>query len=223
MSDPELRQPDPETAAVPQQPRLNLRARVYLVAAGVVVLAAGALVAFLLLRKGEKEASWVPDPALLRELGEEVEVGGYRIRPPRDYQRTPVVRAQEEPDDGVYIWLGPVGAEGAIPDLAVSLTPALGLTDSQLEVMLDIILQGTRQNWRAWIQEPVEVGRVNGLKFFRARWRGIRVFTGQPMRGFVYLGRDGDTLISINGHDVEPDHEQPRRLAETAALTFRKP
>jgi hypothetical protein len=222
MSDPELRQPEPEPAAAPQQPRLDLRARVYLIAAGVVVVAAGAFVAFLLLRTGEK--SWKPDPALLGDLGEEVEVGDYRIRPPRDYRRLPAVSAQGRPGDSVYIWLGPARADGAVPRLRVLLlTPPPGEADNDLEDILDKFLKGAREHWRAWIQESVEAGRVNGLKFVRTRWSGISIATGQPTRGFIYLARDGETVIQISSQDVEPDHEQPLRLAETAALTFRKP
>ena len=222
MSDPELRPPEPETAPVPQQPRLNLRARVYLIAAGVVIVGLGALVAFLLLRKGDK--SWKPDPALLEELGEEVEVGDYRIRPPRDYRRLPAVSAQGRPGDRVYMWLGPARADGARPQLTVlHVTSPPDEADNDLEAILDKRLKRAREHWRAWIQEPVEAGRVNGLKFVRTRWGGINIATGQPTRGFVYLARDGNTVIQISSQDVEPDHEQPLQLAETAALTFKKP
>jgi len=103
------------------------------------------------------------------------------------------------------------------------LTPPPGEADIKLEDILDRFLKGASEHWRAWIQEPVEAGRVNGLKFIRTRWSGINIATGQPTRGFLYLARDGDIVIQISSQDVEPDHEQPLGLAETAALTFKKP
>jgi hypothetical protein len=67
-----------------------------------------------------------------------------------------------------------------------------------------------------------ERGQINGLTFMRVYWSGTDADKQRKRHGAMYAGKDGSTLIFISSQDVEPHHERALKLAETAALTFKK-
>jgi len=42
------------------------------------------------------------------------------------------------------------------------------------------------------------------------------------MRGFVYVARDGDTIVQIASQDLTPETAETLPLAEASALTFKR-
>ena len=70
-----------------------------------------------------------------------------------------------------------------------------------------------------WTQTSPERGQLNGLTFVRAHFSGDKE---GKRNGFMYVAKDGSTVIQITSQDAEPHHEHALKLAEAAALTFQR-
>jgi len=90
------------------------------------------------------------------------------------------------------------------------------------EQYLDRWLDRLKQRRTNWSQTPIERGRINGLSFIRIHWSGTDPDNQAKLHGFVYVAKDGPKYIQIRSQDVEAHHEQSLKIAETAALTFKK-
>jgi hypothetical protein len=163
---------------------------------------------------------WEPEAALLEKLQPETEVEAYRVRPPKGYTMT----ATPAPNGKAYAWAGAPRANGVTPSFTV-----LVMTVPQREATISAedfvgkMLEGVKKRRDGWQQSATERGQVNGLEFARTRWSGTEPTKGWKMHGFSYGFKDGNTYVQLASQDAEPDHEAPLKLAEAAALTFRKP
>jgi hypothetical protein len=172
---------------------------------------------------GEKPGAlpaWVPDKALLTKLAPYTTVAGYQVRPPKGYD---AIEPPPAPPGGKYFgWAGARRADKSSPSLtvAVATPPPEVATKATLEQFLDSMLNGVKIRRTNWKQTAVERGQVNGRTFLRARWSGT--IKDWKMHGFMYVTRDGDTFIAVSSQDVEPHHTEALKLAEAAALTFKK-
>jgi hypothetical protein len=90
------------------------------------------------------------------------------------------------------------------------------------EKFLESMLKGIAKRRTDWQQTPAESGQVNGFSMLRARWSGTEPEKHWKMHGFLYIAQDGLSFIQISSQDVEPNHEEPLKLAEAAALTFQR-
>jgi hypothetical protein len=144
-------------------------------------------------------------------LGEEVPVGAYRVRAPKDY-----VAEKVAPQEGkqVFRWKGP----GAGTAFEVSLAPAPDEKNLEalLEKEIDSVAGWRGLGWGCSLAEPV---MINGLKFVRASW-SLQARPHRPAAaGVVYVAIDGDTLIRISARDPAP---RPGGPGEAAPQTFRR-
>jgi len=60
------------------------------------------------------------------------------------------------------------------------------------------------------------------MNFARIRWEGTEPTRNWDMRGFVYVARDGDTIVQIASQDLTPETAETLPLAEASALTFKR-
>jgi hypothetical protein len=169
-----------------------------------------------LLPAGERgRPRWIPPESLRERLGEEVEVGAYRMQAPPGFR---LERREPEAGRRVFLWKGPAGA-GGTAQLEVVLGPgAKDRPEDAVETALAAV-PCLRQGWTC---TPAQRGEVNDLTFYRAIWHGLEKEGRQRAHGFEYAGRDGETLIRVSGRGPQLDGGA-LLLAEAATLTFRKP
>jgi predicted Zn finger-like uncharacterized protein len=207
-----------------------------LVGGGVLLLAGGVVALVLVLNRDrdspaqkssaqEKESSkgadWRPEAAMLDRLAPETTVEGYRVRPPKGY----TLKVMQKVTSKGYGWAGPRGAGGTHSQFLISVASPLPAeyANLTLEQMLDRMMKAVElRNAQGWTRTPTERGQINGLPFVRTYWSGFSSTLGRKMHGFWYLTRDGQTLVMLMSQDAEPGHEEPLKLAEAAALTFKK-
>jgi hypothetical protein len=165
--------------------------------------------------------AWTPEKAHLGQLAPEVKMPGFRIRPPKDYR----LQQQTHGTGQGFSWVGATRGDGTRPYLMVLvLTPPPRETKLYSpEQALNTLLAGIQRRRDDWKRSDAEQGTVNGREFVRARWSGIESTTQHTMRGFSYVTVDGGTIIQVSSQDVEPHDRAALKLAETAALTFRRP
>jgi peroxiredoxin len=158
---------------------------------------------------------WLPGSIAYGQLGDEVEVGRYRMRPPQGF-------VLEKSDAGrpTYRWKGLPRADGVVPVLEVTLTPEPPPPDRKLEDILEKDLEAIPcPNPRlGWSCSGAERGEVNGLTFVRATWGVTQA--ARRTNGYNYVAADGDTLIRIFWQDSAPVMYTTPQSA--APLTFRK-
>jgi hypothetical protein len=167
-------------------------------------------------------AKWSSDPALLASLEAPIEFEGYVVRPPKGHTRTDPPGAP--PGARMVAWAGGRRKDGTAAVFLVMVgTPPKSERIPPLEEALQSMLQGTRRIYsKDWTQEATESGEINGLKFVRARWKGVNVAKGAKMHGFTYVAIDGLKVIQISGQELEPHHENGLKIAEAAALSFQR-
>ena len=163
------------------------------------------------------------DPALLAELGEPSEVAGYLIRPPKGYARTTPPKGL--PGTILVAYKGNPRADGTSPMVQVMVaTPSPGEAPSDLDGLLNGMLQGVKNLHQNWTQTTPGRVNINGMTFLRTTWSGTEsaIGKGWKMHGIMYVAFDGPGFISMMTQDMEPHHEQPIKLADAALRSFRK-
>jgi peroxiredoxin len=154
------------------------------------------------LAAGEKRAPnapprWEPGSTAFAQLGDEVEVGAYRLRPPAGFS---LQRQPAGPGGGMYLWKGPPRPDGTAPELEVVLSPAQP-DDKKLEDVLEKRVASIPSPRVGWGCGPAERGEVKGLTFLRARWNLLESPQKWKASGVVYVANDGDTLIRMSSRD----------------------
>jgi hypothetical protein len=160
--------------------------------------------------------NWQPDPALLDQLDTARDLGAYEMRVPKGYTQVP--EPAGAPGGAKMLgWAGANRPDSTAPTVIAMLisAPAGQAEKTSPEEFLQKALDGVKRRRVNWTQTPAEGGQINGLSFLRARW-------SLKMHGFIYVSRDGSTFIQLNSQDIDPNHEPPLKLAETAILTFKK-
>jgi hypothetical protein len=160
---------------------------------------------------------------MLAQLAPEAFIDGYRLRPPRGYSQSRDLKSGAV----VYTWKGPPRLDGSCPQLLVLLFPLPAAErDLGLETTLRNFLTGYKGSQAAlfptWNQTPTERGQINSRDFVRARFNGSNATGLVRMSGFTYLTIDGEKMIVLCSQDLSPHDATSLRLAEAAALTFRK-
>ena len=163
----------------------------------------------------------IVDPAATAQLGDEVEIEGYRIRPPRGYRSLKMPNGPAAMRGGS--WAGSPRADGSSPTLLFLLaTIPVGERLPAGEAGLAEFMSGIRKRRTDWSEIPPETCQIGGLRFFRAEWRGKEATSGRPMHGFLYFAVDGRTVIQLSSQDFEPYDQKSLPVGEAGALTFRK-
>jgi hypothetical protein len=164
---------------------------------------------------------WKADPQLLKQLGPEIKIEGYAVRPPRGYEAI----SQQIGVRKATAWKGPVREDGTAPGFyVVYLTMPLGEKKMPtLEEALAVYLADRKSSLFNWKATKTERGKVNGLNFIRMRWSGTNETRDFAMHGFAYVYVDSKAFYVLGGQDIEPYSDKTLKLSEAAALSFRKP
>src|SRR5439155_5830558 len=109
---------------------------------------------------------WRPGSTAFSQLGDEVAVGGYLIRPPANYTRE---KAEPQAGTETYRWKGPKRPDGTAPVFEVALGPAPP-ADQKLEDVLEKELEGITTKRLGWTCSAPERGEIKGLIFTRTHW-----------------------------------------------------
>lgn len=155
------------------------------------------------------------------QVADWAEIEGYTLRPPKGYP--PFDRPGIAPPGAKYFaWGGTWRKDGSAPDFLVMVGTPPPDERPSLQEALAAMLKIRQRGMRDWQQTPSEEIESNGLKFARAYWQCTEGFVGRQWHGFVYVAFDGPTFIEISCQDVEPHHIEALKVAEAAALTFKK-
>ena len=170
-------------------------------------------------------AGWSPDPAILKQLGAAVTVEKYTLRIPKGYE---MQQAKNTPASmKAWGWTGAARKDGSKPSVTLTMVelPAEQIEKTKnlsLEQLADLMIGGMKRQRTNWKQEKAEEGTISGMNFVRIRWEATEPTRKLDMRGFVYVARDGDTIVQIASQDVTPETAKTLPLAETSVLTFKK-
>jgi hypothetical protein len=127
----------------------------------------------------------------------------------------------------VWGWTGatrPDGSKASVTMNLMTLPPAQQeqFRKLTLENLAEKMAGGVKRQRTNWKQKKIETGAINGMPFARLRWEGTDPRRQWEMRGFVYVARDGDTLVQLTSQDVMPETDNALALAEASVLTFKK-
>jgi hypothetical protein len=207
-----------------------------------VVLIGGAIALILLLGKGSDEKggkkgssgdqakipddklpNWKPDPAMLKDLNEELTIQDFRIRPPKGSK---VGRTGRRADPNFYP-LEFNGPNGKRNYLVIYFIKPKSQKASRTEVEEHLVdFQKSRRGKPVHPFDPTttEWGKINGLIAARFRWSEPDHEEKQKKNyGICYMVTDGKVILRIYCEEKEPDHDALLKLAEASILTLRKP
>jgi uncharacterized protein (TIGR03067 family) len=163
---------------------------------------------------------WAPDPKQLVQLGPEVDLDGYRVRPPAGYK--PVAAPDAPVGMMMTAWAGVKRADGTRPMFEVTIQEAPpGETMPAPSEALDTQLSSIEARRTSFHRNVAESGFIGDHPFRRARWDGRMKKTNEKMHGFCYATTDGRKVVLLMSQDVEPHEKQSLAIAEAAAQTFR--
>jgi hypothetical protein len=158
---------------------------------------------------------WKPDPALLAELGEPVEVGPYHIRVPKGYTQA----ARDNPDGSTFVsWQAPPPSpEAGVRIFAVMVHP---VPDGEPEKSAAELRTKPKPSSGLvdYVETAPEAGTIDSMLFEKVMTTCAAVKTGRKLRGFQYT-RGGRLAVAIVYQGAAED-EQSFRVAETAARTL---
>jgi peroxiredoxin len=159
---------------------------------------------------------WNASSGAFSQLDDEIAVGPYVIRPPKDYV---LEKLAPQPKHETYRWKGPAGPDGTSPVLEVSLEPAPP-GDKKLEDVLEKDLASVpRKGLLGWLCTAAERNEVKGLVFARTKWTVTEVPGKLKASGCQYAAVDGDTLVRIACRAGVPTGGG---ALDAAPLTFRR-
>lgn len=170
-------------------------------------------------------AAWTPEPVSLKGLGAAETLEKYTIRIPKGYK---LQRPNNAPAGSrMWAWTGAPRSDesrGSLMMILLTFPPAQReqLSQPSLEQFVEKMVAAVKKQRTNWNQQKIENGVINGIRFARVRWEATDSRTQSPMRGFIYVARDGDTLVQFTSQDFEPETDNALPLAEASVLTFKK-
>jgi hypothetical protein len=173
-----------------------------------------------LMGNGPGDAGWVPTAAMLNELGPEVPIEGYRLRPPLGFNQSTRQRGQAVQ----HFFKSPARADGTFATFLVGTIDIPPTESDQPEQLMGSILAAlkkeARQAFPVIAHTKMESGKVNGLTFYRSYMKGSNA--GKTVEGFVYLTLEGRKVFVVTFLDLSPYVANTFKVAEAAALTCNK-
>jgi hypothetical protein len=167
----------------------------------------------------QKTNDWKPDPKYLPGLADIAKEDSFTIRPPLHYTRqamsgpanSKVVAYVSEPrEDGIRGWIM----------ITTTPIPAEEREKATLDRLLTSMLNSVRNNRSEWTQTKAEKGTINGCTFLRSYWTGHVDEQNLDMKGFVYAGRRGNSMILLTSQDIK-GREADLLRAEASALSWK--
>lgn len=164
---------------------------------------------------------WTADKVLMKNLAEAVEIEGFSIQPPKDYE----MQEGNAPEGMQLIaWGGEMRANGVRPSLALALfePPKSESKKITLEQIAEKMIGGIKRSRTQWKQTKVEKGTINGVTFARLCWNGTEPTRNLKMQGFMYFARDKNLIIQLASQDTVSEAKWSLALAEASVFTFKK-
>ncbi len=166
----------------------------------------------------KQPAQFQPNPELLAGLGESVELGGYKVQPPKGY----TLRRQEIPPPGsrMLAWVGNPRPDGSSPSIQVIIIVAPPNESlPTIDEFLNKSLASIRQRRSDWKASEASYGLINGIQVAKSSWTGKELATGQSMAGIMYVCVTKNAVIQLSTQDLE-QYSDALNLGEAALLTF---
>lgn len=176
--------------------------------------------------------NWQPNPVVLAQLGSEIPLYEYSIRPPQGYDAL---------DEDLFKNLHPYGLDGylwhhigdttAFSFLDVTIVRRRNL-ETPTDILDKVIDAESRRYGSDFVRTKTEAGSINHLPFARTHWQRVeRHESGDTIEmGFTYATVDMTKGVFIEGTDTQPCPTQPCSyrwngsspipVLEAAALTF---
>jgi hypothetical protein len=167
--------------------------------------------------------AWTPDPKMLVHLREEpfdLSETKYTICPPKDYQ------FERRRDDGNrYSWKTEIrDSDTTYAKIdVIFLSMPQEMQGQSLEALLNYWSRNDKLRYSEFSRAPLEYGTINGMKFMRSRFSGLRTGIVKFQEEIItYLMLDGNNLVGIEINDVDPHHKETLPILEAAALTLKR-
>lgn len=166
---------------------------------------------------------WSLDPTLVGKLATEVEINGYRIRPPVGWT------LEEKPQGGTksFNWTGPRRADGSAPRFWVMVGKLSPVEQAgPLDKGLATLQNPLRMSLAGYGESPLENGKIGAIPFLRISFKGVETTIGAnpvPISGVVYHAHDGGMYIHIKLIDKQQVTAESFPMLEAAAKSLRKP
>ena len=163
---------------------------------------------------------WQTDQAFTKQLGQDVAIGKFFLRPPKEYFLTKL----DSPEGALILtWRGETRFDQTFPHLIATIVVQSKEEKQsyQSKEALKILLAGIEKNRNAWKASTPQEGTINGVEVVRSYWNGTDKASGKKMKGFIYVLIDEKTIINLASQDTI-ENEGALKLAEAAVLTFHK-
>ena len=146
-------------------------------------------------------------------------ISEYRIRTPKSYKRIELKEAPKGSEVG--IWGGLQRDDGTAPVIQVTV---IEMPENERIAKLDDLMVAALKDLKprrtSWTQSDFRLGKIAGIRFLRADWRGVAANSDRTLRGIVLVGLHGNRAIVLRTQEVEPHHEQGLALSLNSLLTF---
>ena len=87
---------------------------------------------------------------------------------------------------------------------------------------LDLRVTNIKRMVNNWKATKDETGVINGIPFARLHFTGTSPREGNPVEGFMYVGREGTYVCEIQAMYLTKNAKDTGPLLDAAAMTFKK-
>jgi len=164
---------------------------------------------------------WTPDPAQLARLAESPsKVSDYSIQAPPGWDS----QLRGGPGKIGTEFDGPNDENNNHPFLMVMVMglPNWGVDKRTPADFLDLRITNIKRMVVNWKPGKYESGLINGIPFARCHFTGNMPQTGNPVEGYMYVGREGTYVCEIQAMYTAKTAADTGPLLDAAAMTFKK-
>lgn len=142
----------------------------------------------------------------------------FMLKVPKDYS----LKANWQQYTETYFWKKPYREDRTAPAFMVSIfrrhpTQKTSMSlDEALQTMVKALGRGRKEHKSG----EAEKGMVNGRLFARAYFDGFDREAQKPVKGFCYVTKADDDVITLTGSDFPPNDVQSLKQLESCAQSF---
>lgn len=165
---------------------------------------------------------WTADKASIRELGEEVEVFGVKIRPPKGFEFQEPISGPAQAQIASWIQRREGAADRAVQ---FSVTPIPGNMDMPTaEFALGKLFERVRKSKKrdGLKQDPITMGFVNGIEFARTTWTSGTPGFDSAQEGYFYVTVSDGMIYQLATQDSQTAPESDLDICHASILSFKK-
>jgi hypothetical protein len=168
---------------------------------------------------------WKPNPELVGQLTQSVDVDMYQILLAKDFisAGTKTLR-----DNGTqYGWKRQSGEKDGAAVLTIEIIADKKIADETKDLQNALVSYWHGMFGASKIIDnakpgEAEMGSINGITFCRFKWSGSSKIDQTQVKGLAYGAIDGDKVILVVGMNFGADAENSRQLMEATLATFKK-